>query len=77
MSPDANACATAAAWSAIRPSAIAARKSGKGLPDVFVFRYPSPPTITLDSADRAEIESQWTADRRSGRTPKLLQIHAR
>ncbi len=41
-------------------SAIAARKSGKGLPDVFVFRYPSPPTITLDSADRAEIESQWT-----------------
>ena len=24
-----------------------------------------------------EIESQWTADRRSGRTPKLLQIRAR
>ena len=41
-------------------SAIAARKGGKSLPDVFVFRYPSPPTITLDSADRAEIESQWT-----------------
>ena len=40
-------------------SAIAARKGGKSLPDVFVFRYPSPPTITLDSADRAEIELQW------------------
>jgi hypothetical protein len=24
-----------------------------------------------------EIESQWTADRRSGRTPKLLQIRER
>ena len=40
-------------------SAIETRKSGKGLPDIFVFRYPSPPTITLDSPDRAEIETQW------------------
>jgi hypothetical protein len=40
-------------------SAMLARKAGKPLPDIFVFRYPSPPTITLDSADRAEIETQW------------------
>jgi hypothetical protein len=40
-------------------SAIEARKVRKDLPDIFVFRYPHPPTITLDSVDRAETESQW------------------
>jgi hypothetical protein len=40
-------------------SAIRARQAGQPQPDIFVFRYPSPPTITLDSADRAEIEAQW------------------
>jgi hypothetical protein len=41
-------------------SAIAARKSGRPLPDVYVFRYANRPTITLDSDDNAEIEAQWT-----------------
>jgi WD40 repeat protein len=40
-------------------SAILARKNGKPLPDIYVFRYPNPPSVTLDSADRAEIEAQW------------------
>ena len=41
-------------------SAIAARKSGRPLPDVYVFRYANRPTITLDSDDSAEIQAQWT-----------------
>ncbi|MGD0188742.1 MAG: hypothetical protein ABSC25_26355, partial [Roseiarcus sp.] len=40
-------------------SAILARKTGKPLPDIFVFRFPNPPTVTLDSAERADVEAQW------------------
>ena len=40
-------------------SAIEARKGGKGLPDIFVFRYPNAPSVALDASDRAEIEAQW------------------
>jgi hypothetical protein len=36
------------------------RRSGRPLPDVYVFRYAHRPTITLDSDDNAEIETQWT-----------------
>jgi len=39
-------------------TAIKAAK-GQGLPDVYVFRYPQPPTVQLDDPNRAEIESQW------------------
>ena len=39
-------------------TAIQAAK-GRGLPDVYVFRYPRPPTVQLDAPDRAEIEAQW------------------
>jgi hypothetical protein len=40
-------------------SAIEVRKAGKGLPNVFVFRYPNAPSVALDAPDRAEIEAQW------------------
>jgi hypothetical protein len=40
-------------------SAIAAAKD-HGLPDVYVFRYPQPPTVQLDNPNRADIEAQWT-----------------
>jgi eukaryotic-like serine/threonine-protein kinase len=39
-------------------SAIEAAKN-KGLPDVYVFRYPAPPSVQLDDPARAEIEAQW------------------
>ena len=40
-------------------SAIDARKAGKDLPDIYVFRYPNAPSVALDAPDRAEIEAQW------------------
>ena len=40
-------------------SAIAARRRGAELPDIFVFRYPLAPSVALDATDRAEIEAQW------------------
>jgi tetratricopeptide (TPR) repeat protein len=40
-------------------SAIAARKAGKELPDVYVFRYPQPPSIHLDDPEEAIIRAQW------------------
>ena len=40
-------------------SAIAARKTGKELPDVYVFRYPQPPSIRLDDPDEAQVRTQW------------------
>jgi tetratricopeptide (TPR) repeat protein len=40
-------------------SAIAARKGGKELPDVYVFRYPQPPSIRLDDPEEAIIRTQW------------------
>lgn len=40
-------------------SAIQARKSGKPLPDIYVFRYPQAPSVQLDAADRAAIEQEW------------------
>lgn len=39
-------------------SAIDAAK-GRGLPDVYVFRCPQPPSVQLDDPGRAEIEAQW------------------
>ncbi len=39
-------------------TAIQAAK-GRGLPDVYVFRYPRPPTVQLDAPDRADTEAQW------------------
>jgi hypothetical protein len=39
-------------------TAIQAAK-GRGFPDVYVFRYPLPPTVQLDDPNRGEIESQW------------------
>ena len=39
-------------------TAIAASKAS-GLPDVYVFRFPQPPSVRLDDPDRAEIEAQW------------------
>jgi hypothetical protein len=39
-------------------SAIDASKE-RGLPDVYVFRLPQPPSVQLDDPKRAEIEAQW------------------
>jgi eukaryotic-like serine/threonine-protein kinase len=39
-------------------TAISAAKAS-GLPDVYVFRFPQPPSVRLDDPDRAEIEAQW------------------
>ncbi len=40
-------------------TAIQARRSGAELPDIYVFRYPNPPSVTLDSADTADEIAQW------------------
>ncbi|MGP8267730.1 MAG: tetratricopeptide repeat protein [Beijerinckiaceae bacterium] len=40
-------------------TAIEARKAGKGLPDIYVFRYPEPPSIKLDDPAEAQIKQQW------------------
>jgi hypothetical protein len=39
-------------------TAIAGAKQS-GLPDVYVFRYPQPPSVQLDDPQRAKIEAQW------------------
>lgn len=39
-------------------SAIEASK-GRGLPDVYVFRYPQPPLVQLDDPKEAETKQQW------------------
>ena len=39
-------------------SAIDASK-GRGLPYVYVFRFPQPPSVQLDDPKRAEVEAQW------------------
>ena len=40
-------------------SAIAKRRDGGPLPDIYVFRYPHDPQVSLNAADRADIEKQW------------------
>jgi tetratricopeptide (TPR) repeat protein len=40
-------------------SAIEARKARHDLPDIYVFRYPRPPSIQLDDPHEAQIRSQW------------------
>ena len=40
-------------------SAIEARRAGHGVPDIYVFRRPMAPLVSLDAADRAEIETHW------------------
>jgi hypothetical protein len=40
-------------------SSIAARKSGKPLPDIYVFRAAGSPTREVDAPDRDEIDGQW------------------
>ena len=40
-------------------SAIGARKGGHDFPDIYVFRYPRPPSIELDDPQEALIKSQW------------------
>jgi CRISPR associated protein Cas1 len=42
-------------------SAIAKRDGGAPLPDIFVFRYPRDPQVSLDDPKRPEIEKQWNA----------------
>jgi len=42
-------------------SAIAKRRDGGPLPDIYVFRYPRDPQVSLNAADRADIEKQWRA----------------
>ena len=42
-------------------SAIAKRRDGAPLPDIYVFRYPRAPQVSLDAADFAEIDKQWRA----------------
>ena len=37
-------------------SAIAASRS-QGFPDVYVFRYPEPPSVKLEDPERAAIEA--------------------
>ena len=55
--PDGNAYPSGTAYEIL--SAIAARRRGAELPDIFVFRYPLAPSVALDAPDRAEIEAQW------------------
>ena len=47
-------------------TALRARREGRRgeLPDVYVFRWPTPPQVTLDAPDRSEIEAQWAALKR-------------
>ncbi|WP_437556588.1 ATP-binding protein [Acidithiobacillus sulfuriphilus] len=40
-------------------TATEARRSGKPLPDVYVFRYKEAPNPSLDAADRRAIETEW------------------
>ena len=40
-------------------TAIEARRRGRGIPDIYVFRRPDAPLVALDAADRAEVETQW------------------
>jgi tetratricopeptide (TPR) repeat protein len=42
-------------------SAIGKRREGGPLPDIYVFRYPRDPQVSLNAPDRADIESQWRA----------------
>jgi tetratricopeptide (TPR) repeat protein len=35
------------------------KKTGKDLPDVYVFRYPKAPSVELDAPNREEITAQW------------------
>jgi tetratricopeptide (TPR) repeat protein len=41
-------------------TAIESRRKGSGIPDIYVFRRPSAPSVALDAGDRAEIETQWS-----------------
>jgi WD40 repeat protein len=45
-------------------SAIKSRQRGGELPDIYVFRWPSPPQVSLDAPDRVEVEAQWSALKR-------------
>ena len=40
-------------------TAMEARRRGEGVPDIYVFREPHAPSVSLDASDRAEIEAQW------------------
>lgn len=40
-------------------TAIEARRTGKPLPDTYVFRYAKPPFIELDDPNGAEIKAEW------------------
>jgi tetratricopeptide (TPR) repeat protein len=40
-------------------TAIAARRHGKPLPDIYAFRYAFAPAPALNAPDRAETEAQW------------------
>lgn len=40
-------------------TAIAARRHGKPLPDIYAFRYALAPAPRLNAPDKADIESQW------------------
>ena len=42
-------------------SAIGKRRDGAQLPDIYVFRYPRDPQVSLDDPKRPEIEAQWMA----------------
>jgi hypothetical protein len=42
-------------------SAIDRRKAGRPLPDIYVFRHPDDPVVSLGARDRGEIEAQWSA----------------
>jgi hypothetical protein len=54
-------------------SAMAKRHTGAALPDIYVFRYPRPPQVSVDEPSRHEIETNGGGSRASSNNGSGLQ----